>query len=458
MGYWSCGVRNTILQYSGIPILREIIMFVDEVEIEVKSGDGGNGIVAFRREKYVPRGGPSGGDGGRGGSVVIESDGRLSTLLDFRYKRKYKAERGGDGGPSDMTGAKGQDLVLRVPVGTQVYDAETGDLLADMVGEGERVVVAKGGRGGRGNARFATSVRRAPQFAENGEPGEELSLRLELKLLADVGLIGFPNVGKSTLIAQVSAARPKIADYPFTTLVPNLGVVRVDEYRSFVMADIPGLIEGAHTGAGLGDRFLRHVERTRLLLHVIDVSGFTGRDPAEDFEVINRELRLYSPELAELPQAVALNKIDLSSARETAEQLAVVLEARGFKVFLISAATGEGVQPMIYFLGDELEKLDRIVPTPIEVRDIVRIAPGKLDIRNWEVKKCDDHEYVVEGKGIERALAMTNLSNEEAARRMMRKLDRLGIVDALKDLGIEDGDTVRIGAAEFDYIDEDALH
>ena len=312
-------------------------MFVDEVEIGVKSGSGGNGIIAFRREKFVPRGGPAGGDGGKGGDVVLLPDGRLTTLIDFRYKRNYKAERGGDGGQNNMTGRNGSDLVLRVPVGTQVYDADAGELIADLVVEGRPHVIAKGGRGGRGNQHFATPTLQTPRIAENGEPGEERHLRLELKLLADVGLIGFPNVGKSTLIAQVSAARPKIADYPFTTLVPNLGVVRVDEERSFVMADIPGLIEGAHTGAGLGDRFLRHVERTRLLVHIIDVSGFTGRNPAEDLDAINRELRLYSPALAELPQVVAFNKIDVSGARETAETLGKVLKERGLRVFSISA-------------------------------------------------------------------------------------------------------------------------
>jgi len=432
-------------------------MFVDEVEISVRAGDGGNGMVAFRREKYVPRGGPAGGDGGRGGSIVLLADGRLTTLIDYRYKRNCKAQRGGDGGGNCMTGADGAGLVLKVPVGTQVYDVDSGELLADLAVDGEQFCAAKGGRGGRGNARFATPVRRAPRLAENGEPGEERRLRLELKLLADVGLIGFPNVGKSTLIAQVSAARPKIADYPFTTLVPNLGVVRVDEDRSFVMADIPGLIEGAHAGAGLGDRFLRHVERTRLLVNIIDVSGFTDRNPVSDFDAVNRELRLYSPGLAALPQLVALNKIDVPGARETAQQLSPVFKSRGFNTFLISAATGEGVQSLVYFLGDELEKLDKVVPAPVESHEIVRIAPDKLDPRRWEARKVGDREFVVEGKALERAVAMTNLDNEEAVRRLHRKLYRLGVIEALKKLGVEDGDTVRIGAAEFDYAAEDEV-
>jgi len=432
-------------------------MFVDEVEISVKSGAGGNGVIAFRREKFVPRGGPSGGDGGKGGDVVLLPDGRLTTLIDFRYKRHYKAEKGADGGQKNMSGKNGADLALRVPVGTQVYDAGTGELIADLVVEGEPFVIAKAGRGGRGNQHFATPTMQTPRIAENGEPGEERDLRLELKLLADVGLIGFPNVGKSTLIAQVSAARPKIADYPFTTLVPNLGVVRLEEYRSFVMADIPGLIEGAHTGAGLGDRFLRHIERTRLLVHIIDVSGFTGRNPTEDFDAVNRELDLYSAKLSELTQIIALNKIDVSGAREIADPLAKALEDRGLKVFLISAATGEGVQPLIYYLGDELLRLDAMVPAPAETGEVVRITPGKPEERSFQVKKAADHEFVVEGKGIARTVAMSNLNSEEAVRRLHRKLERLGVLKKLEELGAANGDSVRIGAIEFDYASEDEV-
>ena len=432
-------------------------MFVDEVGISAKAGDGGNGVVAFRREKHVPRGGPAGGDGGRGGDVVVLADGRLTTLIDYRYKRSCQAAGGGDGGRNCMKGADGDDLELRVPVGTQVYDGDSDELLADLAAEGEKVVVAKGGMGGRGNARFATSARRVPRLAENGEPGEERRLRLELKLLADVGLIGFPNAGKSALIAQVSAARPKIADYPFTTLVPNLGVVRVDEERSFVMADVPGLIEGAHMGAGLGDRFLRHVERTRLLVHVIDISDLTGRSPIDDFDVINRELRLYNPELADLPRVVALNKIDIPEARERAEEIAPTFESRGFKTFLVSAVTGEGLQALIHFLSDELAKLDKVVPSPVESREIKRIAPDKLDVKRWEAKKIGDHQFVVEGRGLERGVVMTNLDNDEAIRLLHRKLDRLGVIGALKNLGAEDGDTVTIGAIEFDYAAEDEV-
>jgi GTP-binding protein len=430
-------------------------MFIDEVSIQVKAGDGGNGMVGFRREKYVPHGGPSGGDGGRGGDIALLADGHLTTLLDFRYKHRYKADKGGDGGNNNMTGKDAEDLVLKVPVGTQAYNAATGELLVDMVEEGERVVLAHSGRGGRGNARFASPTRQTPQFAENGEPGEELQIRLELKLLADVGLLGFPSVGKSSLIAQVSAARPKIADYPFTTLVPNLGVVRVDEERSFVMADIPGIIEGAHSGTGLGIQFLRHVERTRLLVHILDVSGFTGREPIQDLDILNRELHLYSDTLATVPQVVALNKIDVAGARDRAEEILPILEARGLKVFLISAATGEGTQQLVYFLGDELQNIERMGPSAAEMQEVLRIAPSTYDPRHYEIKKPGDHEFVVEGKGIERSVAMSNMDNEESVKRLHRKLERMGIIDALKKAGATDGDTVRIGSVEFDYIGEE---
>lgn len=432
-------------------------MFVDEVEIHVKAGAGGNGVIAFRREKFIPRGGPAGGDGGRGGSIVMVADARLTTLLDFRYKHNYKGARGEDGGNNNCTGKSADDLILRVPLGTQVYDGETGELIVDMAVDEQKFVVAKAGRGGRGNAKFASPTQQVPRYAENGEPGDERSLKLELKLLADVGLLGFPNVGKSTLIAQVSAARPKIADYPFTTLVPNLGVVRVDDERSFVMADIPGLIEGAHTGAGLGDRFLRHVERTRLLLHIIDVSGFTTRNPAEDFDVINNELEMYSPSLSKLPQVIALNKIDIPGARETAEQLAPAFEARGYKVFQISAATSEGITPLIYFLGDELSKLDMIVPGPEDVEEVVHITHEDARTRSYEVKQIDEGLWEVVGKGINRMVAMANLDTDESLRRLHRKLYRIGVLQALKDAGVQDGDTVRIAEIEFDYTDEDKV-
>jgi GTP-binding protein len=325
--------------------------FIDQARIHVKAGDGGNGAAAFRREKFVPKGGPSGGDGGAGGSVVLVVDGGLSTLLDYRYRQDYRAPAGEPGGNKDMYGRGGEDLELRVPPGTQVFDDATGELLADLRAHAERFVVAQGGRGGRGNKHFATAVDRAPRKAEPGTPGEERTVRLELKLLADVGLVGFPNAGKSSLITRISAARPKIADYPFTTLVPNLGVVGLSEEgghaRSFVVADVPGLIEGAHEGAGLGHRFLRHLERTRVLVFLLDVSPTPERAPLSDYETLRRELELYDPALAARPHVVALNKVDLPEARRKVASLRKAFERRDVPFFAISAATGDGVAPLL---------------------------------------------------------------------------------------------------------------
>jgi GTP-binding protein len=329
------------------------MQFVDQVLIQVKAGDGGKGAVAFRREKFVPKGGPSGGDGGDGGSVVLVVDEGLSTLLDFRYKREYQAPSGESGSNKDKYGRGGDDLILRVPPGTQVHDQSTGELIADLHTQGERFVLAKGGQGGRGNIHFATSTDRAPRRAEPGFPGQERSVRLDLKLLADVGLLGFPNVGKSSLIARISAARPKIADYPFTTLVPNLGMVRLSGERSFVVADIPGLIEGAHTGAGLGARFLRHLERTRVLVHLIDATAGQGseepdaRAPLRDYDAINRELELFDPALAGRPQIVVLNKLDLPDVKDSLKRLTASFARRKIRLLAISAATGAGVEALL---------------------------------------------------------------------------------------------------------------
>jgi len=323
------------------------MQFVDQATIHIKAGDGGNGVVAFRREKFVPLGGPSGGDGGNGGSVVLVVDEGLSTLLDFRYRKEYKAAKGENGSNKDKYGRGGEDLILRVPPGTQIFDDTTGGLLADLRRDGERFVVARGGKGGRGNIHFATPTDRAPRRSEPGLAGEERDLRLELKLLADVGLLGFPNVGKSSLISRISAARPKIADYPFTTLVPNLGMVRLQGERSFVVADVPGLIEGAHRGAGLGDRFLRHLERTRVLIHLLDATAGNGRTPLRDYEALNRELRLFDPRLAERPQIVAINKIDVPEVRRRLKTLAAPFKRRGLELLAVSAATGEGVPQLL---------------------------------------------------------------------------------------------------------------
>jgi GTP-binding protein len=323
------------------------MQFVDQAHIYVRGGNGGNGAVAFRREKFVPKGGPSGGDGGDGASVLLRVDSGLSTLLDFRYKREYAAPSGDSGANKDRYGRGGEDLVLRVPPGTQIFDDDTGKLLADLRQPDETFVAALGGKGGRGNIHFATSTDRAPRKSEPGLPGEERNLRLDLKLLADVGLLGFPNVGKSSLIARISAARPKIADYPFTTLVPNLGMVQLSNDRSFVVADIPGLIEGAHSGTGLGDRFLRHLERTRVLIHLLEVSTVPGRTPLRDYETLNRELALYDPELAARPQIVALNKMDLPDVKRRFKQLAAPFKRRGIEVVGISAATGAGLTDLL---------------------------------------------------------------------------------------------------------------
>ncbi len=329
--------------------------FIDRAKIFVQGGHGGNGCVAFRREKFVPKGGPSGGSGGKGGDVILEADRNVHTLLDFKYKRHYKAERGRHGEGNKRTGRSGKDLIIKVPVGTVVKDAETGEILGDLTEHGQRLIVAKGGRGGRGNAEFATPTRQAPDFAEPGEPGEERWIELELKLLADVGLVGFPNAGKSTFLSRISAAKPEIADYPFTTLRPILGVTEVDGY-SFVVADIPGLIEGAHKGKGLGHEFLRHVERTKLLLHLIDLTN-PEMDPREAFEKINRELELYSPELAKKPQIVVGTKIDALHDRNLIKELKNYFEKKGYPFFAVSAVTGEGMEELMRFVAKKLKEL-----------------------------------------------------------------------------------------------------
>jgi GTP-binding protein len=332
-------------------------MFIDRAKIHVQGGDGGNGVTAFRREKFVPRGGPSGGDGGRGGDVILVADGSLNTLLHLRYNPQHIAQRGSHGEGSNRSGREGEDLIVRVPVGTQIFDANTGDLLHDLNHDGDRWLAARGGRGGFGNAHFTTSTNRAPRYHQTGSKGEELDLQLELKLLADVGLVGFPNAGKSTFISTVSAARPKIADYPFTTLEPNLGVVDLGDFRTFVIADIPGLIEGAHAGAGLGDRFLRHIERTKLLLHLVDVSSVSGRESTGDYETVNRELTSYNQELATRPQFVVATKIDALDEPERLESLKRSAEKDNKPFFAISSATGEGVRELVNAMAAKLEEL-----------------------------------------------------------------------------------------------------
>lgn len=420
--------------------------FVDEAIIHVKAGDGGNGCVAFRREKFVPRGGPAGGDGGRGGHVILLADPSVKTLVDLHLQRTYKAENGQHGQGSNKHGADGADLVIRVPVGTVVYDAETGELIADLVKAGQRVIVARGGRGGRGNAAFATPTRQTPVFAELGEPGEERTLRLELKLLADVGIIGYPNVGKSTLISRISAARPKIADYPFTTLVPNLGTVRVDNF-SFVVADLPGLIEGAHKGVGLGHQFLRHAERTSLLLHMVDIAAVEGRDPLRDFETINEELRLYNPELAKKPQIVVANKIDLPNAHENLQRCLPYWRQRGYEVFAISALTGEGIEPLVYRMAELLKAMQPTASLP-EASDEIIVAPPKRAEAPLTIEQRDEETWFVQGGEVERLTRLINASHPQALAEIKERLLRHGIWKALRKAGAKPGDHIIVGRLE----------
>ena len=420
-------------------------MFVDRAKIFVKGGDGGNGIVAFRREKYVPLGGPDGGDGGRGGDVVFRVDMGLRTLLDFRYQQHIRADRGAHGKGSGKHGRGAKDLEVRVPAGTQIRDEETGVLLADLTEEGQTFVVAKGGRGGRGNARFSSPADKAPKFAEKGEPGEERWVWLELKVIADVGLLGFPNAGKSTFLSRVSAARPKIADYPFTTLAPNLGVVDVEGAEPFVIADIPGLIGGAHEGVGLGHDFLRHVERTRLLVHIVDAAAVDGRDPVEDYRQINDELRLYDERLAQLVQVVAANKVDLPQAEDGLNGLRQELGEEN--VFPISAVTGAGVKELLYRVSTLLAELPEASALPEEP---AVFTPGPGEDETIRIER-ENNTFTVHGARLEKLVAMTDFDNEDGVKRFQRVFRLWGHEDALKKAGARNGDTVRIRDIEFTF-------
>ncbi|HIR48077.1 MAG TPA: GTPase ObgE [Candidatus Caccousia avicola] len=423
-------------------------MFIDSAKIKIKAGDGGNGAVSFRREKYVAAGGPDGGDGGRGGNVVFQVDDNLSTLADFRYKRKYAAARGGDGRGNRCSGKKADDLLIRVPRGTLLRDAETGRLVADLSGD-EPQVIARGGRGGWGNSHFATPTRQVPNFAKPGTPGEEMELVMELKLLADVGLVGFPNVGKSTLISVVSEAKPNIANYHFTTLTPVLGVVRMGEGRSFVMADIPGLIEGASGGAGLGHQFLRHVDRCRLLLHVVDVSGSEGRDPKEDFRIINEELKKFNPELAERPMLVAGNKCDLTDD-ETVEEFRWFVEEQGYEFFPIMAAIAYEVQPLLNRISELLTKLPPILryePEPKELPKEDSFSGHRVQITK------QDGVYLVEGDWLPQLIRSVNFDDYESLQYFQRVLISSGVIDALREAGVQEGDTVSMYDLEFDFME-----
>ncbi|WP_322807002.1 GTPase ObgE [Thermanaerothrix sp.] len=412
-------------------------MFIDEARIYVRSGKGGDGIVHFHREKYVARGGPDGGDGGRGGDVILEVSPSLNTLVKFRYQRRFIAPDGERGGPNNMTGRSGEDLIIPVPPGTVVYDDDTGELLGDLTEPGQRLIVCRGGRGGRGNARFATPRNQAPRIAEKGEPGQERNLRLELKLIADVGIVGVPNAGKSSFLAAVTNAKPKIADYPFTTLEPNLGVADLDANTSLVLADIPGLVEGAHRGVGLGDAFLRHIQRTKVLIHLLD--GLSP-DPVADYAQINSELALFDPELTRKPMIVALNKIDLPEVQERWPQIQQALKERGVEATAISALRKIGLQPILWQCA-ELVKQAPAVP----VREELPVYRPAADPRAFQVIRLPDGSFKVTGEAVERAAAMTYWEYEESVRRFQKLMETLGVDEALRQAGVQNGDTVFIG-------------
>ena len=423
-------------------------MFIDKARIFVKSGNGGNGAVSFRREKYVPAGGPDGGDGGNGASVIFEVDLGLRTLMDFKYQRKYVAEHGEDGSKKRKAGRNGEDLILKVPPGTIIRDEATGLVIADLKEEGDRAIVARGGRGGKGNQHFANAIRQAPAFAKSGTDGEEKWVILELKMIADVGLLGFPNVGKSTFLSVVTKAKPKIANYHFTTLTPNLGVVQTKFGDSFVLADIPGLIEGAAEGIGLGHDFLRHVERTKVLIHIVDISGIEGRDALEDFDKINDELKLYNERLATRPQVVVANKIDIMEDETVFEDFKAELESRGYKVFKMSAATRQGVDDVIAYVSQllqEAEDIELVTEEEMYKPELVQEEEEGLSV------EIEDGVYVVTGKALRRIMYSVNFDDMESVQFFQKSMESQGVFDKLREMGIEDGDTVKIYDIEFEF-------
>jgi len=424
-------------------------MFIDEARIFVQAGRGGNGCVSLRREKHVPRGGPDGGDGGKGGSVIIEAEGGLKTLIDFYRKTHFKAERGKHGQGSNKHGKSGKDLILAVPLGTVIKN-ENQEVLGDLIFPGDQLLVAHGGKGGRGNARFATAQRRVPSFAEKGEKPEEGWLNLELRLLADVGIIGYPNVGKSTLISRISRAKPKIASYPFTTRVPNLGVVATGE-KNFVVADIPGLIEGAHKGHGLGDLFLRHIRRTAILLHLLDLSAFEGRDPINDFKLVNKELELFDPDLVKRPQLVVGNKIDLPEAKKNLPRVSLFFKKEGYFFEAISALTGEGIDALLNQILIELEeasKEKKIALTKPPKHMIITLPED--DERSFSIVR-QGPKFLVKGKGIERLIQMADLENDQALVYLQHKFKKIGLERRLQESGAQEGDTIMIGETTFEF-------
>lgn len=428
-------------------------MFADRARIFVRSGRGGNGAVSFRREKYVPAGGPDGGDGGRGGDVIMEVDEGLNTLIDFRNVRKYKAQDGEPGGKKNCRGKDGKDIVLKVPPGTVIKEAESGQVIADMSGENRRIVLLSGGQGGNGNQHYATSTMQAPKYAQPGKPAKELELLLELKVIADVGLVGFPNVGKSTFLSRVTNARPKIADYHFTTLTPNLGVVDLEGTGGFVIADIPGLIEGASEGVGLGHEFLRHIERTKVIIHIVDVAGTEGRDPVADIYAINKELEAYNPDIAKRPQVIAANKIDALPGGEDSAVEAVrkEFEPKGTAVYPISAVSGQGVKELLYHVNDMLQNVEK--ETTVFRQEYFPETAGfdDSDEPYTVTYDEDEEEYIVEGPRIEKMLGYTNLNSEKGFAFFQKFLKDSGVLKKLEALGIQEGDTVRMYGLKFDY-------
>ena len=428
-------------------------MFADRARIYVRSGKGGDGHVSFRREKYVPSGGPDGGDGGNGGSVILEIDDGLNTLTDYRHVRKYHAQDGENGNKRNCRGKSGEDLILKVPEGTVVKEAESGKVIADMSGENRRFVLLTGGRGGNGNQHYATSTMQAPKYAQPGQPAKELELLLELKVIADVGLVGFPNVGKSTFLTQVSNARPKIANYHFTTLHPHLGVVDLADAKGFVIADIPGLIEGASEGVGLGYEFLRHIERTKVIIHIVDAASTEGRDPVEDIYAINKELEAYNPDIAKRPQVIAANKTDMIYEGDLDQVLKLKeeFEPKGIRVFPISAISGKGIRELLYYVREMLDKLDD-KPVVFEQEFFPEYMMGGKEDEPYTISYDEDkQEYVVEGPRIEKMLGYTNLDSEKGFTFFQNFLKMNGILDELEALGIQEGDTVRMYGLAFDY-------
>lgn len=424
-------------------------MFADRARIIIRSGKGGDGHVSFRRELYVPNGGPDGGDGGRGGDVIFEIDEGQNTLGDYRHRRKYKAEDGQEGGKKRCHGADGKDVVLKVPEGTVIMDAESGKVIADMSGENRRQIVLKGGRGGKGNQHYATAIMQVPKYAQPGQPAQELEVLLELKVIADVGLVGFPNVGKSTFLSRVTNAQPKIANYHFTTLNPNLGVVDLPDANGFVIADIPGLIEGASEGVGLGHQFLRHIERTKLMIHVVDAAGTEGRDPVDDIYKINNELKAYNADIANRPQVIAANKIDaIFTDDDPVQRLKDEFEPQGVKVFPISGVTGQGIKELLYYVSNELQHLEQ--DTIVFEQEYFPEEEIPMNDLPYTVEKEDDM-YVVEGPKIEKMLGYTNLDSERGFAFFQKFLKDSGILEQLEEAGIQEGDTVRMYGLQFDY-------